>query len=131
MNPILKNIIIISAIIPASFLFYVSVFWIFVIIKDIFHDWPAFVFTLCFSLGILGYIGLWRNLILSKSKRGFNSLLLGLGIAGCVLFIIYEGGMNALNLMISFEEPFESLIMIWPIIVSIFIIVLNLKPNKN
>jgi len=132
MNPIFKNIMIISGIIPASILFYASVFWIFVFVRNLFSDWPtSFVLTLCILLGMLGYVGLWRNLILSKNRRWLNSLLLALGIAGCVLFILYEGGVNALNLMISFEEPFESLMTIWPVIVSVFIIALNLIPNKN
>lgn len=128
MNPIFKNIIIISAIIPSSILFYASVFWIFVFITDIFSDWPtSFVLTLCIFLGLLGYVGLWRNLISSKNRRGLNSLLPALGIAGYILFIFYTGSER----MISFAEPFESLIMIWPIIVSIFVIVLNLKQDKK
>jgi len=128
MNPIFKNIMIISGIIPASILFYASVFWIFVFVKNLFSDWPtSFVLTLCILLGMLGYVGLWRNLILSKSKTGLNSLLPALGITGYVLFIFYTGSER----MISSEKPFETLMMIWPAIVSVFIIALNLTPNKN
>src|SRR5690606_4307188 len=111
MNQIVRNIILISGIIPATFLFFLSIFWLFQFMTDIFYDWKTFLLILCFLFGILGYLGLWRNLILSKNRIKLNSYLLGFGIIGCLTFIIFEGGERAIKWIISFEEPLENLML--------------------
>ena len=131
MNQTVRNIILISGIIPATFLFLLSIFWLFQFITDIFYDWETFILILCFSFGILGYFGLWRNLVLSKKRVKLNSYLLGFGIIGCLTFIIFEGGERAIKWIISFEEPLENLMLIWPLIVSVIVLILNLKTNEK
>ncbi len=96
-----RNIILINGIIPGTFLFLLSVFWLFQFALDIFYDWKTFLLILCFLLGIIGYLGLWRNLILSQNRVKLNSYLLGFGIIGCLTFITFEGGERAIKWIIS------------------------------
>ena len=128
---IVRNIILISGIIPGTFLFFLSIFWLFQFITDIFYDWQTFLINVCFLLGIIGYFGLWRNLILYKNRVKLNSYLLGFGIIGCLAFIIFEGGERALKWIISFEEPLESLMLIWPLCVSVIVIISNIRTSAK
>lgn len=127
---IIRNIILISGIVPGTILFFLSVFWLSQ--YNILYSLESFFLILSIAFGIAGYFGLWRNLVQSKNRVKLNSYLLGLGIIGCLIFIIFEGGERAIKWIISFEEPVETLMLIWPLLVSFIIIIFNLRINiKN
>ena len=57
----LKKLLTISGIIPATFLAYLSIIGFVLVIPDLFGKWDWFKFLFCLSciLGLAGYFGLW------------------------------------------------------------------------
>jgi hypothetical protein len=87
--------------------------------------------SLIFSIviGILGYVGLILLLVNRKTKlnKVLTILLLLSGIFGFVLFMYIEGGEQAWHWMINMEEPFELLILLFPVVVSLLFLTIEIK----
>lgn len=120
-----------SAIVPATLLLILSLIGIFIILLN-FETKESHI-LLSMLLGILGYAGLIMLLFLNQSKKQLktNIFLLICGITGFIIFTSFNGGIEAWKWILTFEEIDEWFIYVWPNIVAIiFIIVQLIKINK-
>jgi hypothetical protein len=80
-------------------------------------------------LGISGFIGLTRLIIIPKIKNYVLTIVLLIsGIIGSAIFMSVTGGQSALQWIFTFEEPDEWFIFVWPNAVAlIFTIILSWK----
>jgi hypothetical protein len=130
----IKKLFIISGIIPATFLTYLSIIGFFLIIPDIFKQWDWFKFLFCFAclLGFGGYFGLWISLLESpKKNKDLPKLILLLGGVLSVIFILCNKQDLALNLSAKPEDFARLIMFLWPFIISSILIVMTLIENKK
>lgn len=127
-----KNLLIISGIIPATFLAYLSVLGVILILPDIFEKWDLFKFLFISSclLGLGGYFGFWISLFDKSTKNMLKLFLLG-GGAISILFILYYKQDLGLNLSTNSNDIGLLMIFIWPLIISLFLIQKIIFKNKN
>jgi len=135
MKTTLYYIFLYSGLLPAFYLLILTLFFLPSLLKDIIYHHEIGVAPILFSclLGICGFIGLIR-LIRRKAKQSHSLTitLLSLGITGAVLFLIVTGGREALEWVISFEEPDEWFVFVWPNIVALtFAIALSFKKLRK
>ena len=130
----LKKLLTISGIIPATFLAYLSIIGFVLVIPDLFGKWDWFKFLFCLSciLGLAGYFGLWVSL-LESPKNNKRKLILTLIIAGLlsVSFFIFYKKELALNLSTKTEDFGILLTFFWPILISIILMISILSKKNN
>ena len=122
-NTNLKNkilyIILISGIIPATYLFGITLMFLYLFATDGNLGWSRILMIFCFLCGICGYIGLIMILKgLHRTKQLQKSIFLILGLIGFIIFANYSGMNNVWNWILYFEEPEEWFIIMLPLIVS-------------
>jgi hypothetical protein len=129
-----KNLLIISGIIPATFLAYLCVLGVILILPDIFEKWDLFKFLFSCSclLALGGYLGFWISL-LENSIKNKNTLKLILLIGGLIsiLFILYYKQDLALHVSTNSGDIGRLMIFIWPLIISLFLILKIIIENKK
>lgn len=125
---IVRILILVSGIIIATPLLIVClILWV-EFIREIFTDPKASLVLLAVTAVLSGYIGLWSSLVSPKRKTR-NSVLLSLGICGILLGFILDKG--AAKSALSFKNPVESLIALWPLAVATIFLVLNISAIRN
>ena len=109
----LRNILLVSAIIPASYLCFFCLYCLYAIIATDIHDYEDFVFIIALLFGITGYVGLWTSIIIPQSIK-LNIVLLCLGLCAFIFYIFYmeEGRLSFIK-----ENLFYMLIPVVAIII--------------
>ena len=135
MKTILYYIFLFSGLLPALYLLILTLFFLPGLLKDFIYYHENGVAPILFSclLGICGFIGL-ISLIGRKAKQSYSLTitLLSLGIIGAIIFLIITGGREALEWVLSFEEPDEWFVFVWPNIVSLtFAITLSFEKLRK
>ena len=135
MKTALYYLFLFSGLTPALYLLTLTLFFLPGLLKDFIYYHENGVAPIVFSClsGICGFIGLIR-LIRRKAKQSHSLTitLLSLGITGAVVFLIVTGGREALEWVLSFEEPDEWFVFVWPNIVSLtFAIALSFKKLRK
>lgn len=132
MNNKTKNLLIISGIIPATFLTYLCVLGVILILPNIFEKWDLFKFLFSCSclFGLGGYLGFWISLFGKSTKNRLKLFLLS-GGAISILFILYYKQDLGLNVSTNLEDIGRLMIFIWPLIISIFLIFKIIIENKK
>ena len=130
----IKKLLIISGIIPATFLAYLSILGVFLILPDIFSewDWFKFLFSISCFFGLGGYVALWSSLSKSSDKKiiVLRLILLGGGLVS-LLFILYHKQSFALRLSTNLEDIGRLILFLWPAIISLILIIKALKEIKD
>ena len=122
--------LIISAIIPATLLFVMSVILSVKIISDGFIFPTDVHFLLTSALGIFGYLGLYFLLFKLNNKK---PILVSIFLAGGITSLIWFVNITTDNFWYSLfgistvKEFGQSLLYLWPNIVSIYFLIKTLK----
>ena len=118
-------ILLISGIVPATFMFFQTLMMLFLFISDTDFSLIDILIMISFLFGLCGYIGL---LITLKGLHNTNHLkkliLIGLGLIGFTMFFNIAGTKNFWNWVLKIEEPDEWFLGIWPILVSIVFLIM-------
>lgn len=117
---IIYKIILVSGLAPASILLCFSFYGIFKLLSDQLYSTQVFLDLFAMILGIFGFVGLVRALML-KNKPTLTILLLILGLVGISMI----GGVDFWIWTFTMAEPDEWIIAGYPMIVSIIAIVVN------
>ena len=134
MKTYLKKLFILSGLLPATFLLGLTFLFLPDQIKNLSLELDEIFMFLSMIFGICGYIGLLLSLLPKlEHKYLLKFTLLVLGIIGSVVFTTIAGGKRAWTWVLNIEEFDEWIIWIWPLIVSIILIGLNIRKiiNKN
>lgn len=117
----MKRLLIISAILPATYLCLLT----FIFIPRFTNsDLSEILIAVSLLLGIVGYIGLWQSLLKEQSKWEYlNTEFLIAGILGALTFLIYAR--TSINLSLGL------LLFLWPVIVSVIILIDKFKMLKR
>jgi hypothetical protein len=122
----LKKFIILSGLLPATFLLGLTFLFLPDLIKNLSLDLVQISMFLSMIFGICGYIGLLLSLLPKlEHKYLLKFTLLFLGIIGFVTFSTITGGKRAWTWVLIIEEFDEWIIWVWPQVVSIILIFLN------
>lgn len=118
----IKILLIISAIIPATILAALNIFGIIRMLTT--PELKNLVYIICFVFGILGYLGLWMLFLTNQNtkKKIINILFLICGILSFIIFTSIEGGKNAWNWIITFQELDEWIVYVYPSLISLLFI---------
>ena len=120
----LHNILIISALLPASILFIADIWGLFVLTLGDLAGSELYL-ALGIFLGFIGYFGLWRLLIIELKEKVFLSIiLLSCGVISCLLVI------EPIILLVAYffdSKKLGLIIFLWPNLVAIFYIILLTK----
>lgn len=127
MNRFVSNIVLVSGIVPATVLFFLSVWVVFSIVTDGFYDWQRFRLVVCLLSGIAGYAGLWSSLMFPGKYFKVHTVLLASGVAGGLSFIVLEGGGSMLEWLTDPGDFWEKVLWLWPLAVSLFFITLHVR----
>ncbi len=127
MNKTVKHLLLLSAIVPATFLVVMCVVVIVTLLGSLSVQGEAAAYLITSILGILGYIGLIK-LLMSPLNKGDKAVLYCL-LSGVASFVIFVGisGPRAWKWVLTLEEPGEWLVFVWPTMVSILFIVSMVK----
>jgi hypothetical protein len=134
MRTYLKKFIILSGLLPATFLLGLTFLFLPDLIMNLSLDLVQISMFLSMIFGICGYIGLLLSLLPKlEHKYILKFTLLVLGIIGFVTFTTITGGIRAWTWVLIIEEFDEWIIWVWPQLVSIILIFLNGRKffNKN
>lgn len=126
-NTIVRNTLTFSAILPATVLFIFTIIMLKEMILNLLQNQGNGWIALFMTMGIVGYIGLWRNLIFPNKSLMTTTILLSIGLLAGIFFIVFVGGKAAIWYIITLEEPGETIIFIWPLIAAKFLIAFNIK----
>lgn len=126
-NNSILYILLIVGIVPATYLFSITLLFLYLFITDRNIGFSEIIMIFCFLCGICGYIGLITTLKgLHKTKHIQKLIFLTLGLIGFVIFVNYSGMNNFWKWILYFEEPGEWLIIMLPLIVSgIFLVLIS------
>lgn len=128
MKAIVNIILIISGLIPATYLLFMCLFMIGKILSDWSFDSQSTIYLIISIFGVFGYIGLILLLLEHRIRKRLIVTFLLMGILSFIIFI-YQSGTRAWNWLITMEEPDEWFIFVWPSIVAfISIIRISLRP---
>ena len=119
-------ILLISGLVPATYLFGITLLYLYLFITDTKLALSDLLIILSFILGICGYIGLVMILKgLHKTNQIRKSIFIILGLIGFTFFVNYAGTKNFWDWILYIEEPDEWFLIMWPLIVSgIFLIMM-------
>ena len=121
------TILVLSGLIPATYLLIIAGLFLSEIIPSLREDSSQTKTLFSLLMGICGYIGLVIALIPKfYSKHLVKILFCLIGILGFALFMTVEGNGITWNWFTKMEEPDAWLIFMWPNIVCIILIILNL-----
>lgn len=121
-------ILLISGIAPATYLFSITLLFLYLFITDRNFGLSEIIMVFSFLCGICGYIGLLMILIgLHKTRHILKSIFLILGLIGFIIFINYSGMNNFWKWILYVEEPGEWFIIMLPLIVSGIFLTLILR----
>jgi hypothetical protein len=133
MKYIIRYILIISALIPATILLGFSFYALGKVLVNLDKVYKIKYFSLLLtsSLGILGYCGLFMLLTFYDKINPKRALLFL--ICGIISFVIFTsmGGVRAWLWVITMEEPDEWFIFVWPTVVSIYFTINIFKTMYN
>ena len=131
MKAIVNIILILSGIIPATFLLFMCFFMIGKIMTDWSFDSQDIIYLTTSLFGIFGYAGLILLLLEHRIKRVLIVTFLLMGILSFILFVS-QSGIKAWSWIITMEEPDEWFIIVWPTIVALISVIrISLKPKIN
>ena len=126
MKSALKNLLIISALIPATVLLGLTYFFLPGFIMKITFSVEEVLILISMIFGIFGFLGLTLSLIPKFEKEyQMKVILLTLGVIGALVFMTITGGEKAWKWMLKIEELNEWIIWAWPILVSLILIFIN------
>ena len=121
------TILVLSGLIPATYLLIIAGLFLSEIIPSLREDSSQTKTLFSLLMGICGYIGLVIALIPKFYPKHLVKILFCLiGILGFALFMTVEGNGITWNWFTKMEEPDAWLIFMWPNIVCIILIILNL-----
>ena len=110
---------------PASYLFGVTIMYLYLFITDTKLEWSDILIILCFLCGICGYIGLVMIFKgLHKTNKIRKLTLLILGLIGFIILFNYIGMKSFWSWILYVEEPDEWFLIMWPFIVSVIFMIL-------
>ena len=123
LNTILRYAFVLSAVIPATCMLFISLLFL----SDIISYGAATVYQGFFYtsivFGALGYVGLILNLIPKFNKSYLTKLIFCLlGSIGFAIFLNLQGDYNTFRWIIEIQEPQEWIIFIWPNVVTLVLI---------
>jgi len=122
----LKYTFILSGLIPALILLFLTLLVLPDYIKSFRFISKEIILLGSMILGILGFFGLLLSIIPRFEKLCFTKMiLLSLGIIGFLIFMSVTGGKKSWNWIINIEEFDEWIIWVWPNIVSTGLVLLN------
>jgi hypothetical protein len=114
----------ILAFIPATILTFLSISLFAFLIQDFEFEFLQIIAILYLVLGIAGYLGIIIAMLgRLESKPKLILILLSCGILSFILFVSFEGGNRAWNWILTFEEPGEWFIIVWPTLVSFYFVI--------
>ena len=126
MKAALKYTFILSGLIPALILLFLTLLVLPDYIKSFRFISKEIILLGSMILGILGFFGLLLSIIPRFKKLCFTKMiLLSLGIIGFLIFMSVTGGKKSWNWIINIEEFDEWIIWVWPNIVSTGLVLLN------
>ena len=127
----MRKILIISGILPATFLVYLCLIGIILTLieKLVNFSFSNLIVLLICILGITGYIGLWKTLLTkSKTNSILTRTLLITGLLSLLLTIIMILTDNLkMNILKFPEDMFRFLVTFWPGIITIYLLISNSK----
>ena len=130
------TILVLSGLIPATYLLIIAGLFLSEIIPSLPEDSSQIKTLVSLLIGICGYIGLVIALIPKFYPKHLLKIAFCLaGILGFALFISVEGNGITWDWFAKMEEPDEWLVFMWPNTVCLILIILNLiqqiKPSKS
>ena len=132
MKQILYYLFLISGLVPATVLLFLSLYSLMNLLGDFELTFEYTLILLSLILGISGYVGLVRLLINPAYKSDLITILLLLsGFLGTIIFLIIEGSEIFLRWFFSFEEPFEWFLFVWPNIVALFFAIILIFKQRQ
>ena len=118
-------ILLISGIVPATFMFFQTLMMLFLFISDTDFSLIDILIMISFLFGLCGYIGLLITLKgLNKTNHLKKLIFIGLGLIGFTMFFNIAGARWFWSWVLKTEEPDEWFLGIWPIIVSIVFLIM-------
>ena len=119
-----ETFIAVLAIVPSTILMFFTILLAAVLIPQMNADIKEIMILLSFFLGIAGYIGLIMVIIGRLNQKPKMVLILLLcGIMSFVLFTSFEGGKTAWVWILTFQEPGEWFLIVWPTLVSAYFVI--------
>jgi FtsH-binding integral membrane protein len=128
----IKKIFILTGLLPATFLLGLTIIFLPSFIRDLSFEFDDIFLPVSMIFGICGFIGLLLSIMPKfEDKRLLKLVFLILGILGSIMFISIAGGKEAWTWILKIEEFDEWIIAVWPLIVSIVLIYLNIQKIFN
>lgn len=131
MRTTLDFFLVFTALIPATFLFGISL----EILSFLLHDWESgaesFLFLFIIIFGITGYFGLILYLFpLNKKQTRVSAYMMSAGVMA-IFTLISLSGSRAWIWILTMKEPGEWFLLMWPNLVAIYLITKVFLFNKR